>query len=235
MHSASKQIPTKSMAPFYRIIRAVARVILSALARVTVTGKDNLPASGPYILVINHLHLVDPVILMCVLPYQVDVLIADKYRKKFPIGQIVKLAGATFVRRGEVDRKALRKCLVILKAGGVLGMSPEGTRSKTGTLQRAKPGVAYFVHKTGAPLLPVATWGTEKALSSWRPFRRQEVRIAIGRLFTLPSPEKRLRSKDLQTTADQIMLRIAHLLPREYWGAYADQMAQASPQEKPSA
>ena len=221
VHSSTDISPTHKIPLPYRLIRAVIRVLLSLLSKLTVTGKDNLPSSGPCILVINHLHMLDPVILMAILPFKVDVLIAEKYRKKFPIGLIVKLAGATFVRRGEVDRKALRKCLSILGSGSILGMSPEGTRSKTGALQRAKSGVAYFVQKTGAPLLPIAMWGTEKVVSGWKSFRRQEVHIRIGELFTLPSPEKKLRTKDLQVLADQIMVRIADLLPEEYQGAYA--------------
>jgi len=221
--ASNNKHPTQEIPLFYRLLRAVVRVLLSMLSKLTVIGKDNLPSSGPCILVINHLHLLDPIVLMAILPFKVNVLIAEKYRKKFPIGPIVKLAGATFVRRGEVDRKALRKCLSILDAGGILGMSPEGTRSKTGALQRAKSGVAYFVQKTGAPLLPIAIWGTEKVVSGWKSFRRQEVHICIGELFSLPSPEKRLRSKDLQILADQIMLRIAELLPEEYRGAYAHQ------------
>lgn len=132
------------------------------------------------------------------------------------------------MRRGEVDRRALRRCLSILSSGGILGMSPEGTRSKTGALQRAKPGVAYFVQKTGAPLLPVAVWGTEMMLSGWKPFHRQEVHISIGEPFDLSTPGEKLRGKDLQTLADQIMLRIARLLPKKYWGAYADRMTEES-------
>jgi len=180
--ASNNRHPTQEIPFFYRLLRAVVRVLLSMLSKLTVIGKDNLPSSGPCILVTT-----------------------------------------TFVRRGEVDRKALRKCLSILDAGGILGMSPEGTRSKTGALQRAKSGVAYFVQKTGAPLLPIAIWGTEKVVSGWKSFRRQEVHICIGELFSLPSPEKRLRSKDLQILADQIMLRIAELLPEEYRGAYAHQ------------
>jgi len=221
--SSKENAPRMRMSFPYRLLRVLVRTVLALLARFVVTGEENLPSSGPCILVTNHLHLFDPIVLMAVLPFQVDVLVADKYRRKFPIGQIVSFAGGTFVRRGEVDRKALRKCLRILKSGGILGMSPEGTRSKTGTLQRAKPGVAYFVYKTGAPLLPVGTWGTERVLSGWRPFRRQEVHIAIGKPFVLSPPPGRLRSRDLQVMADEIMVRIARLIPAEYRGVYAAQ------------
>lgn len=93
VHSAKREAVAQKMAPSYRVIRSVVRFMLSLMARLLVTGEENLPCSGPCILVINHLHMFDPVVLMSALPFQVDVLVAEKYMKIFPIGLIVKLAG----------------------------------------------------------------------------------------------------------------------------------------------
>ena len=222
MNSTGEEFPTKKMTPSYRTIRALARLLLRMMVRIRVSGEQNLPSGGPLILVINHLHLLDPIVLMTILPFHVDVLVAEKYRKRFPIGQIVRSAGGIFVRRGEIDRKALRTCLDSLRAGRVLGMSPEGTRSTTGVLQRAKPGVAYFVLKTGAPLVPIGLWGLNGMVSAWKRLRRAEVRVVIGEPFQLSVTGNKVRTEDLQAMADQIMLRVAELLPDEYRGAYAD-------------
>ena len=225
VNSTGEELPIQKVTPSYRIIRALARFLLRIMVRIKVSGEQNLPSAGPLILVINHLHLLDPIVLMTILPFRVEVLVAEKYRKRFPIGQIVSSAGGIFVRRGEIDRKALRTCLDSLRSGRILGMSPEGTRSKTGVLQRAKPGVAYFVLKTGAPLLPIGLWGLNEMVSSWKRLRRAEVRVVIGEAFRLSVPEKKVRTEDLQAMADQIMLRVAELLPSRYWGAYADDLS----------
>jgi 1-acyl-sn-glycerol-3-phosphate acyltransferase len=220
-----EELPIQKLTRSYRMIRALARFLLRIMVRIRVSGEQNLPSGGPFILVINHLHLLDPIVLMAILPFHVDVLVAEKYRKRFPIGQIVSSAGGIFVRRGEIDRKALRACLDSLRSGRVLGMSPEGTRSKTGVLQRAKPGVAYFVLKTGAPLLPIGLWGLSGMVSSWKRLRRAEVRVAIGEPFRLSVSDKKVRTEDLQAMADQIMMRVAELLPSKYRGAYADDIS----------
>jgi 1-acyl-sn-glycerol-3-phosphate acyltransferase len=225
VNSTGEELPIQKVTPSYRMIRALARFLLRLMVRIKVSGEENLPSGGPLILVINHLHLLDPIVLMVILPFRVDVLVAEKYRKIFPIGQIVSSAGGIFVRRGEIDRKALRTCLDSLRSRRVLGMSPEGTRSKTGVLQRAKPGVAYFVLKTGAPLLPIGLWGLNGMVSSWKRLRRAEVRVVIGEPFRLSVPEKKVRTEDLQAMADQIMLKVAELLPSKYWGAYADDVS----------
>jgi len=223
VNSTSREPQVRRMTPLYRAIRALARVGLWMMVRIRVSGEENFPSEGPLIVVTNHLHLLDSIVLMVTFPFPADVLVAEKYRRKFPIGQMVSLAGGTFVRRGEIDRKALRRCLGSLRSGRILGMAPEGTRSTTGGLQRGKPGVVYFVRKTGAPLLPIGVWGLDRMVSSWKRLSRAEVRVAIGEPFHLPVSEQRMRSEDMQALADQIMLRIAALLPRQYRGVYSDQ------------
>ncbi len=73
---------------------------------------------------------------------QIITLAASKWYNNLIVGSILRLAGVIFVRRGEVDREALRQCLDVLHNGGVLAIAPEGTRSRTGGLQEAKAGIA---------------------------------------------------------------------------------------------
>jgi 1-acyl-sn-glycerol-3-phosphate acyltransferase len=131
-------------------------------------------------------------------------------------------AGAIFVLRGEVDRRALRQAMAVLEQGRVLGIAPEGTRSKTGAMQRGRGGAAYIACLMGVPLLPAGIIGVEKALGELRRLRRPRVKVVIGRPFTLPPlPNKASgRSKRLRGHTTQIMHRIAELLPEEYQGLY---------------
>jgi 1-acyl-sn-glycerol-3-phosphate acyltransferase len=129
--------------------------------------------------------------------------------------------GAFPVRRGEVDRKALGKAVAIMREGRVLGISPEGHRSETATLGRAKPGAARMALQTDTPILPVAVSGTESAVSELFRLRRPRMAVRIGEPFRLEAqkPVSKERQQDL---ADELMLRIAALLPESYRGVYAN-------------
>ncbi|MBM3187163.1 MAG: 1-acyl-sn-glycerol-3-phosphate acyltransferase, partial [Chloroflexi bacterium] len=105
-------------------------------------------------------------------------------------------------------------------------IAPEGTRSRTGTMQRAKPGIAYLALRTNAVLVPVAHWGVEK-LSDWKRLRRPTCRVVIGRPFRLPTIEGKPGTEELQALADLIMVEHGRLLPPEYRGVYADDIAAA--------
>lgn len=210
-------------------MRAVFRTIFKVLVRWDISGLEHVPASGPFIMAINHLHLFDPPFLMVAVPFHVTVLAADKYRERFLFGFIIKHAKGIFVRRGEIDRTALRRCFEVLRTGDALGVSPEGTRSPTGGLQRGKPGTAYLVYKSGVPILPLAVWGLETLGASLRRLRRARVHVVIGELFRLPPSEGRPRGKELQALADEVMYRIADLLPQQYRGVYAGQPLEPVP------
>ena len=210
-------------------MRAVFRTIFKVLVRWDISGLEHVPASGPFIMAINHLHLFDPPFLMVAVPFHVTVLAADKYREKLLFGFIIKNAKGIFVRREEIDRTALRRCFEVLRTGDVLGVSPEGTRSPTGALQRGKPGTAYLVYKSGAPILPLAVWGLETLGASLRRFRRARVHVVIGELFHLPPVDGRPRGKELQALADEVMYRIAELLPQQYRGVYASEPPETVP------
>ena len=124
-------------------------------------------------------------------------------------------------RLGEVDRRALRKALAVLKDGGVLAMAPEGTCSDTGALQQGKEGTAYLAARTGAPLLPVVAYGQEKMFSTLLRGRRAEVHVIYGPPFALPSTPGRVSKRQLQEFTEQIMLGLAGMLPLACRGVYS--------------
>jgi 1-acyl-sn-glycerol-3-phosphate acyltransferase len=134
----------------------------------------------------------------------------------------MRAVNAIFVNRGEVDRKALREALATLKAGGVLGMAPEGTRSKTGGLQRGRSGAAYLAYHSGVKLLPAVSTGQEHVVSSLLRLRRARVRVTIGPAFEPPPVSGKITTAHLDSFAEEIMHRLAALLPPEYRGVYAD-------------
>jgi 1-acyl-sn-glycerol-3-phosphate acyltransferase len=215
-----RRIPYASNPIIYRLLQWTISVLVRILYRYRVHGRENLPKNGSAMLVVNHLHLLDPIVVAAGVGRQVVTLVAEKWRENRLVGLFLKGAGVIFVNRGEVDRRALRACQQVLEAGGMLAVAPEGTRSRQGVLQRAKPGVAYLATRTNALIVPVAFWGVEK-LREWKGLRRPTCHLVIGEPFHLPEVEGRLTTERLQELADLVMLRIAALLPENYRGFYA--------------
>lgn len=205
---------------YYRIVRIIISLIYRLLARMEVVGTENVPQEGPCIVICNHLSSFDPPLLLVAVPLRMTVLAADKYRGHPIFGPFLSSMGAIYVRRGEVDRQALRACLDVLREGGVIGIAPEGTRSTTGALQEGRTGVAYLASRAGVPILPVAITGTEKLPASLKRLRRGQMKAVIGEPFTLPTTEGKARGEQLKEFTKLIMRRLASMLPEEHRGVY---------------
>lgn len=208
---------------FPRLTRTIFDLASGLLTRRVVSGMDNLPPSGPYIIVINHLSFFD-------LPFVYGLLggekltgwAAEKYERHPFFGPILKLLGAIFIDRGKVDRDAIARAVDWLQNGNILGIAPEGTRSPKHTLARGKTGTAYLAHEARVPILPIGIHGTERFWSSWLRLRRPTFAMTVGQLFHLPEHDPSERQARLRTDTDEIMCRIAALLPPEYRGVYSD-------------
>lgn len=207
---------------WYRVARGIIGILLRILARLQVEGREHIPEKGPFLLVSNHLHWLDPPLLAAAFPHRPYVFAAEKWEKHWFLGPFLGSLEAIFVQRGEVDRKALRQALAVLKGGGVLGLAPEGTRSKTGALQRGRSGAAYMAYRTGVPLLPVVATGQEKVFPSLLRLRRATVRVVYGPTFEPPPVEGKASAREVHAFSQEIMYRLAVLLPPEYRGVYED-------------
>lgn len=209
----------------YWMVRAIFEFAYHVLARIEVVGRENLEVDGPCLVIVNHLSVFDPPLLLTLLPRRGWAMSAEKYRRHPVFGPILYLIGVIFVRRGEVDRRALRAVLKVLREGGMVGLAPEGTRSKTGQLQQAKDGAAYMASRTAATIVPVAIIGTEKMVSALKRLRRERVRVVIGEPFKLPPADGPVKGPQLTAYTDLIMCRLTALLPESYRGFYRDRCA----------
>jgi 1-acyl-sn-glycerol-3-phosphate acyltransferase len=208
---------------YHDLWRAVVRLLLVFVGRLTVRGKENLPTDGAYIAATNHLSKIDPAIIIVTLPSRViRVFAAYKWRRHLIFGPILSLAGAIWVRRGEVDRTALREAIESLKAGQILGMAPEGTRSRVQKLQKAREGAAYIGSRAGVPIVPIGVINSDKFLQNVTHMRRTHLEVNIGEPFLLPDLGHRPKGKELEAYTELIMGHIAALLPERYHGYYAD-------------
>lgn len=218
------EVPTYSLKKrgWYRFLSGLVHFLIRLFARLEVEGLEHVPAEGPYLLIANHLHWLDPPVLMAVFPYRAYVFAAEKWQKHWFLGPLFRSVDAIFVHRGEVDRKALRQALGVLKGGGVLGLAPEGTRSRTGVMQRGRSGAAYLAYQAHARLVPVVATGQEKVFSELRRFRRATIRVVFGLPFEPPPVEGQVSAAQVHAFAEEIMYRLAALLPPEYRGVYRD-------------
>jgi 1-acyl-sn-glycerol-3-phosphate acyltransferase len=209
---------------WYRVFRGIIGFLVRLLGRLEITGSEHVPDKGPYLLITNHIHWLDPPVLMAAFPHRAYVFAAAKRENHWFLGPLFRSLDAIFVRRGEVDRKALRQALAVLEGRGVLGLAPEGTRSTTGAMQQGRSGAAYMAYRTGVRLVPVVASGQESLFPSLRRLRRARVRVAFGPPFDPPPLIKggKASAAEVRAFTEEIMYRLAAMLPPEYRGVYDD-------------
>ncbi|HHV64563.1 MAG TPA: 1-acyl-sn-glycerol-3-phosphate acyltransferase [Peptococcaceae bacterium] len=161
---------------FYSFAKKILTLFLKAKG-FTVKGLENLPAEGPLIVACNHVSLWDPIIVGCALPRQIFFMAKEELFKIPILGTIITWLGAFPVKRGQGDISAIRKSLGVLKAGNVLGIFPEGTRSASGAIQEAMAGIVLIMEKSKAPILPVKIYGSKGLLRQ----KRGNIGIVIGK------------------------------------------------------
>ncbi len=210
---------------FLRIVRFIFRIVLKIIARVEMSGYGNVPKTGGAIVVTNHIGRLDA-LLGVILADRDDfiLMVAEKY-KKVPFWRWAgRKVDAVWLDRYEADFQTLRIVLKRLKQGQILGMAPEGTRSETETLAQGKPGAAYLASKANVPIIAVGLKGTEDRVVKYRlrHLRRLDITINIGEPFYLPPMDRKNREAFLEQSTEEIMCRIAALLPPESRGVYAD-------------
>ena len=204
------------------VLQPVLRFLIRLLLRVETEGMERMPGEGPLILMFNHIHILDPVVLVAIVP-RYAVAIGKAEILGWPIiGPLVHRYPTIPVRRGELDMAAVRQSLAVLKAGHALIIAPEGTRSRTGRLQRAKRGMVFLAQQCDPLILPVAVTGTTDFPAGLKRLRRVAVRYRFGRPFRFRWPEGKLRREVMQQMADEAMYELARLLPPEMRGVYSD-------------
>jgi len=205
-----------------RLVRYLTFPAFSLLSKFHVHGKDNLPASGPLLVVANHFSFIDPVAIVRALPYPLEYLGGAEFPHAPHIVQsLPKIYGYYPVYRGTGSRYALRAAESILDKEGVIGILPEGG-SWAEVLRPARPGAAYLASRTGAQILPLGIYG----LNDIFPVElgdRPDVHVRIGKPFGpfQVSGKGQIRRKQLDQIGLTIMKKIAALLPDNYRGFLA--------------
>jgi 1-acyl-sn-glycerol-3-phosphate acyltransferase len=210
-----------------KLLNTLLHMLYFLLLRLEVAGRENVPPTGPLILMINHVGAIDPFVVTGVFPRPVTSMSKIEVFSIPLIGILVRAYGAIPVHRGRVDKQAMRQAYQVLEEGGALLIAPEGTRSPTHSLQQGKEGIALIAARSGAPIIPVAITGTQNSAHCWKRLRRVPVRIMIGRPFRLDAGGQPLRRPLLRAMTDEAMYQLATTLPASYRGVY-ENLNQAS-------
>jgi 1-acyl-sn-glycerol-3-phosphate acyltransferase len=209
---------------FLRVIRAISRIILRIIARIEIIGSIDY-LNGGFIVTGNHIGRLEA-FLVILLANRDDIILilAEKYKQYAIWRYFADKVDAIWVNRFDADFGALRAVLKRLQKGEVLAIAPEGTRSPTEALLPGKPGAAFLAAKSGLPIIPVGIVGTEDRVVKHRLKRLQRLDITarVGQPYYLPPMPKNGRDEWLQTQTDEMMCRIAALLPPDYRGVYVD-------------
>lgn len=204
-------------------LRSIVKSLIKALTRTHFYGLENIPVKGALIIATNHMHYMD-IPLLFINPVREDLtaLVTTKYQHHWFIRWFCDTAGGIWINRDIADFAAMQAATRALKEGKALGISPEGTRSHTWQLQKAKPGTVLLALKLGAPIVPVAITGTENAFRRIFSLQRPKISVRFGQVFTLGPVDAENREKIYEQYTDEIMCRIAVLMPEKYWGYYRD-------------
>ena len=208
----------------HAIFRFILRLILNSIAKIEMIGCEHFPASRGCVIAANHIGRLDAALAYYLLDRpDIIMVVAEKYERYVVFRWLVRLTNGMFIDRYNADIHAIRETLRRLQQGQILTMTPEGTRSKSGSLIQAKPGGIYLAWKAGVPILPVAITGTEDAVvkDRLRHFKRLNIKAVAGPAFTLPPIAGGDREALMQQYTDELMCRIAALLPQERRGFYA--------------
>ncbi|MGI6585359.1 MAG: 1-acyl-sn-glycerol-3-phosphate acyltransferase [Gracilibacteraceae bacterium] len=187
----------------YRIARALLIPVFLFFYNYRISGRENIPKSGAYIVCANHVSVIDPILVGISIPNRIYFMAKAELFRNILLRALLNGLGAFPIRRGEVDIKSIKTSLKLLKNGKVLALFPEGTRNKSGEVV-AEPGIAMLATKSKAPIIPVAI------ISNYKFFKRTEIVIGEPIELTEYYDRKLLNDEYIKISLD-IMRKINEL------------------------
>ena len=191
----------------YRFLQIVFRLLFYTVFRTRVYGRENIPKEGAVILAANHASNIDPPLMASLIERPVSYMAKIELFENPIFGAAIRRCHAFPVKRGASDRGAIKAAVTVLKEGHMLGLFPEGTRSKTGELQKAEAGIALIASMTGAPIVPVAILNSHRIFANGGLL--PQLRIMYGAPISFQGDRK---SKEaLDAFSAEIMAHIAQM------------------------
>jgi glycerol-3-phosphate dehydrogenase (NAD(P)+) len=172
----------------YWPVRWVVKTFILVYFRLRRLGREHIPDGG-VVLAANHRSFLDPFAIGCCLPRPIYFLAKQEMFKNPILGWILNCMGAFPIRRGASDDESMETALRLLDRGDAVVIFPEGTRIKAGSLAKPKRGVGRLALQSGAPVVPIAVTGSERARDGWK-IRPVKVHLRCGPPLTFPRVER---------------------------------------------
>lgn len=205
------------------IVNGILYALLHAGIRVDDADLAKLPVEGPLIVAINHINFLDAPLMFTHCGSRPITALAKTETWKNPFfGFLFNLWEGIPITRGTNDRRAFELSLQALADRKILAIAPEGTRSGDGQLGQGHAGILPMALRSGAPILPVAIYGTEKFWDNIKHLRRSDFHVVVGNAFHLVSDDRVIGRDEREQMISEIMFQVAALLPPSYRGYYAD-------------
>ena len=189
----------------YHTVRTIVTVFCRVWCRMSIEGRENFPASGPFILAPTHRSIIDTPVASGVYRKRMRFMGADKWWDNRHFGSLLTALGGFPVSRGSADREALRRCIAVIEGGEPLVLFPEGERKSGPVVQSLFEGAAYVAMKTGVPIIPVGIGGSERAMpKGTKMIYPRKMHVIIGTPLTMPATDspKAQRAAVRQLTTD---------------------------------
>ena len=202
----------------------IMRAVFKLIADVEVVGNENIPEHGGYVLATSHISRLDtPFLMMATKRKDVVGMVARDYQNAPFIGWFLNKLGVIWISREGYDFQAFRQASSFLKKGGIVGLAPEGTRSKDGQLLEGKPGTVLLALKNKVQVIPATVLGSADMVKRFLKLKKLQVKVIFGKPFDLSQPTEGQSEKDvLDLATTEVMVQIARLLPEERRGFYRD-------------
>ncbi len=205
-----------------RIANSFFRGLLRVTCRLDREELKKVPQTGPMIIITNHINVLEgPLLYLFMRPRNTIAMAKQELWNHAFTKRIMEWWECIPVNRGMLDRDAMNACFRVLDDEDLLCIAPEGTRSPDGRLQQGKAGTGFIAAKKRVPILPIANFGMEDYLKNFKRLKRTPVSIRVGKPFMVTIDKKRLSAEERQGLTDEMMIRLAKLMPDSYHGFYA--------------
>lgn len=186
----------------YKITAYLFYIYFKIYYNIEIEGIENIPHKGSLVVMANHVSYLDPPVVGVVLTRQVHFMAKEELFENPLFGYLLKKIGAFPVKRGRPDTKAIKHAFNILQNNEVLGLFPEGTRSKNNKLKKAKSGAIMIPLKKKSPILPIGI-----------KYKNTKLKVSIGKPFNLKEfYNRKLNKEELEKAGETIMNKIAFQL-----------------------
>ncbi len=205
------------------LVNHIIKLLLHILLKIDAKELDKLPHEGPLIVVANHINFLEiPVVITEAYPRPTTGFVKQEAYNNLLHHFLFTVWGGIPIERDSADFEAFKQAEKALKAGKILAVAPEGTRTEDGRMIRGKPGIGILISRCDVPIIPMAYYGHEEFSKNLKRLKRTPMKLKVGKPFKVRFGDQPKSKALMQDVADAIMLEIAKLLPEKYHGVYAD-------------